>query len=366
MARRKVKKSSTLNFKDQEILNKNDISNRLDKSTVAKYNSGMRRFVKFCDEHSLLLYPSEDNLCHFISVISREVAPDTVGKYLTGISFSMRKDFPMITQIRMSDRVKDSLKGCQKSFSKPIAQANAFTFHDLKLSASFYHSTFDDKLFNTILALGFSGLHRLGELTIPDSKSLQNDRKSIRRASLVISICGSVACYNLPYHKGDLTFKGTPVAIVSRQNNDTCPIETIVKYTLDRDKKFPINPFWLIKEDGRQPSRSWFMNRLQKIFGSTRSGHSLRAGGATAYAQNGMDMDTIQSIGRWSSEAFRSYIRTHPLLNLSKTQRCNQASGFTTEEHVRFPGAVLVSIYSMQNIVDRTRSLLRSQKAIAD
>lgn len=343
MGKSKAKKSSALSFKDREILNRKDISNRLEKSTVAKYNSGMRRFIKFCEEHSLRLYPSEENLCHFISVISREVAPDTVGKYLTGISYSMRKDFPMIVETRMSDRVKDSLRGCQKLFSKPTIQANAFTFHDLKTAAAFYNTTFDDKLFNLILALGFSALHRLGELTVPDSKAFKNDRKSIRRSSLVLSLCGSVACYNLPYHKGDPKFKGTPVSIVSRKNDDTCPILTIIKYTLQRDKRFPINPFWLVKENGCQPSRSWFMERLQRIFGSTRSGHSLRAGGATAYAQNGMDMDTIQSIGRWSSEAFRIYIRTHPLLNLNKTQRCNQASGFSTGDHIRFPGVVLVS-----------------------
>lgn len=350
MAKKKSKICASLSFKERVKLNSKDISNRLEKTTVAKYNSGMRRFVKFCEEHSVRLYPSEENLCHFISVISREVAPDTVGKYLTGISFSMKKDFPIVLETRLSDKVKDSLKGCQKQFSKPVVQANAFTFHDLKLSAQVYNSSFDDKLFNTILALGFSALHRLGELTVPDSKVFLNDRKSIRRSSLVLSLCGSVACYNLPYHKGDPAFKGTPVAVVGRKNDDTCPIKTLIEYTLIRDKKFPINPFWLLREDGRQPSRTWFMNRLKNVFGNTRSGHSLRAGGATAYAQNGMDMDTIQSIGRWSSKAFRTYIRTHPLLNLNKTQRCNQAAGFTTEKHVRFPGNILVSASTRSTI----------------
>ncbi|KIY47679.1 hypothetical protein FISHEDRAFT_44724 [Fistulina hepatica ATCC 64428] len=36
--------------------------------------------------------------------------------------------------------------------------------------------------------------------------------------------------------------------------------------------------------------------------------------GATYLAELGVDLDIIQSIGRWSSDAFRIYIRTHPVV----------------------------------------------------
>ncbi|EGG04488.1 uncharacterized protein MELLADRAFT_108456 [Melampsora larici-populina 98AG31] len=52
MARTKKSEQSTpLTFKEREELNKSDIKNRLEKSTVAKYTSGYRRFLKFCKEH---------------------------------------------------------------------------------------------------------------------------------------------------------------------------------------------------------------------------------------------------------------------------------------------------------------------------
>ncbi|KAH8930079.1 hypothetical protein BT69DRAFT_1180113, partial [Atractiella rhizophila] len=60
--------------------------------------------------------------------------------------------------------------------------------------------------------------------------------------------------------------------------------------------------------------RSWFIRRLRMHFSSDVAGHSLRSGGATHLAANGIPDSTIQKIGRWSSEAFQIYIRNHPIL----------------------------------------------------
>ncbi len=40
----------------------------------------------------------------------------------------------------------------------------------------------------------------------------------------------------------------------------------------------------------------------------------MRAGGATALAEAGVSLALIQAIGRWSSDAFKIYIRHHPVL----------------------------------------------------
>ena len=42
--------------------------------------------------------------------------------------------------------------------------------------------------------------------------------------------------------------------------------------------------------------------------------NSMRSGGATSLAEAGADLATIQAVGRWSSDAFRIYIRKNPVL----------------------------------------------------
>ena len=50
---------------------------------------------------------------------------------------------------------------------------------------------------------------------------------------------------------------------------------------------------------------------LNRSFG----GHSPRAGGATFYASLGLSEAIIQALGRWSSEAWKIYIRDNPTIH---------------------------------------------------
>ena len=62
------------------------------------------------------------------------------------------------------------------------------------------------------------------------------------------------------------------------------------------------------------PTRHWFLTRLRRFFPKEIAGQSIRSGSATSLAEAGADLATIQAIGRWSSEAFRIYIRKNPVL----------------------------------------------------
>jgi len=56
---------------------------------------------------------------------------------------------------------------------------------------------------------------------------------------------------------------------------------------------------WLsLKTDGHVPSRSWFLNKLKKLFTDENvAGHLLRSGGTTVLALAGVPLNCIQSIG---------------------------------------------------------------------
>jgi hypothetical protein len=53
---------------------------------------------------------------------------------------------------------------------------------------------------------------------------------------------------------------------------------------------------------------------LRHYFPKEIAGQSLRAGGATSLAEAGADLETIRAVGRWSSTAFRIYLRKNPVL----------------------------------------------------
>lgn len=179
--------------------------------------------------------------------------------------------------------------------------------------------SFDDKLFVAILTSGFSALHRLGELVVPDAINLQDARKVISITSLTFGSDDpsgpSWFSYFLPGHKGNRFFEGNTVVITSRTDTADavpCMREYIACRSSNPDTCARMELF--LREDGSLPTRSWFMRYLRSNFGHDIAGHSLRSGGATDLALRGVPDELIQKIGRWASEAFQIYIRKNPAL----------------------------------------------------
>jgi hypothetical protein len=120
----------------------------------------------------------------------------------------------------------------------------------------------------------------------------------------------------LPHQKNDSLGSGNEVLLLSEPGPpDMDPLLYFSTYISARDARFPYRPELWLSIDGAIPTRRWFISRLRKFFpDNTISGHSLRAGGATALAAAGMAPDLIRASGRWSSDEFNKYIRTHPFL----------------------------------------------------
>lgn len=79
----------------------------------------------------------------------------------------------------------------------------------------------------------------------------------------------------------------------------------------------------------------FFIARLCSFFDKTINGQSMRAGGATALAEDGVPPSTIQACGRWTSDDFFIYIRKNPTRFLFRwwTQHPLNAVLFFTHPH---------------------------------
>ncbi|KAF8988849.1 hypothetical protein BDZ89DRAFT_1106849 [Hymenopellis radicata] len=204
--------------------------------------------------HKLALTPTADTLSLYIVYMSFEIDPKSVGTYLSGICNKLEDFFP-----------------------------------DRPLSAS---STHDDVLFVAMLYTGFGALLRLGEITQPDNARLRNPRKLSKR-STVFQVQNGYG-FILPYHKADRLFEGNNIIVMKRGDFDPLPI--FYRYLASRDTAFPFNPWLWVRSDGTVPNRRWFIARLRILEPDpTFAGQSLRAGGATALAEDGVAPHLIQA-----------------------------------------------------------------------
>jgi hypothetical protein len=120
------------------------------------------------------------------------------------------------------------------------------------------------------------------------------------------------AQYHLPYHKGDPFYRGTDVLFTEQEIAD--PVSLLREYAGKRDALHGARAALFLREDGSIPTRSWFDKKFFTLLSRDYGGHSPRAGAATFYASLGLSENVIQAIGRWSSSAWKIYIRDNPTI----------------------------------------------------
>lgn len=289
----------------------------IDSSTNQIYDSHYQSYLAFCHAHQLPIAPSTTNLARYLVYMAKFIRASSIPSYLSGVVFRLRPLYPEITRIRQDDHIRIVLRGLLRQHGSSITRKLPITFkHVDDLFLSYTHPSYDDHLFLMLLSVGFFGLLRLGELTDSNDHRLRNRRKTIRRDSLCFK--DNTARFILPASKTDKFFAGNEV-IVKHNDHHNDPVTALHTYVSQRDRFFPNLPWLWLTSQGCPPSRSWFLNRFHLHFDKRFGGHSLRAGGATLLAQHNVPFHIIQAIGRWSSEAFLIYIRTHPSLLLPST-----------------------------------------------
>jgi len=299
----------------ERLVNERSISlgYSLDTSSFGAYTSALNAYLTFCNIHNLPVDPTQDTLSFFVVFLSSYIKPDSVNSYLSGICRQLEPFFPEIRRNRNSMLVSRTMTGCMRRFGSavdrksPLSHANLLFVLDSMVSAPSH----DELLFAAIILTAFYALMRLGELVFPDKRDHRNYRKLSLRHS--VSVLPSQYSFFLPYHKGDRFFEGNTI-VVQKNETPTNPYHHFLAYLASRDSRFPLHPELWLTSRGSVPTRHWFISRLRTFFPKNIAGHSLRSGGATSLAEGGADLDTIQAVGRWSSNAFRIYIRKNPVV----------------------------------------------------
>ena len=282
-------------------------SHALEKSTVGGYSTGARDYARFCRIHHLSLDPTPQTLSRYIAFSSLSIASGP--KYLTGARHFLHSLYPTFDVNRASPLVQATIRGSKKVRADPIHRKQPLRIEHLLSFIAFAHQTgkYDDLLFATIVSCCFYGCHRSGELVLKSKKDI-DWRKIIKRSSLHFS--PGYAGYRLPYHKTDPFFRGTDILFSAQESAD--PIQLLRDFVVRRDKLHGARRALFLREDGSHPTRAWFDSKLFSFVNRSFGGHSARAGGATFFASLGLSETVIMALGRWSSEAWKIYIRDNP------------------------------------------------------
>ena len=204
-----------------------------------------------------------------------------------------------------------TLAGIHRIHGQPVQRKSPLSAVDLQRVRDLLGVplAYDDLLFVTQLFLGFDQLLRLGELCISDDARLFDVRRSMKRYDVHCS--SDTVRLLLPGHKADRFFEGNTLQF-SRSSSPVAPFDLFGQYLSARNAWFCWLPeLWLLA-NGQPPTRSWFTCQLRRFFSSDISGHSMRAGGATALASAGVPDDRIRLRGRWTSDAYQVYLRKNP------------------------------------------------------
>ena len=157
-----------------------------------------------------------------------------------------------------------------------------------------------------VACICFFGFFRLGELLNPGGRLKWEDISFDHPSK------PTMMKIHLSTSKCDQYGHGTDV-FIGQTSNALCPITACLAFLRVRGTE--PGPFFVTR-DGNPVRKEKFIAEVRKVLARTGlcpeqyAGHSFRIGAATAAAIAGVEDSTIQTLGRWNSAAFLTYIRT--------------------------------------------------------
>ena len=287
-------------------------------STLKAYSYAWSLFNLFCIfMHVSVLPVSVPIVCAFIvhCFESHRHKLSTIRGNIAGIQFYARCQDPGSPSLFSAPAIRLLLKGMYKSVPKVPDKRSPITLDILNrlvcaLRAGKFHPYFNI-LLETVFLTAFYGFMRPGEYTSPT----QTFSPTRGLAFADVTFFARHFSIFLKRSKSDSLGVGATI-IISRINNSLCPYASMLLYLKLRQRTPPESPLFILP-NGRPMTKEWFRVHLAKVVegcglpSPLYTGHSFRIGAATTAAEQGLPDASIKRLGRWSSTAYESYIRSN-------------------------------------------------------
>ena len=173
-------------------------------------------------------------------------------------------------------------------------------------------------ILKAMCSTAFYAFLRIGEITATKQAP---DVIQLSQLTKLSNTSGFTASVNLSFHQFKHHYNQSPISIIISRQAGVCPVDNLLRYFSARGS-VPGPLFQHLNGDSvtRAEFDEW-LARIIKSCGldSTRyKGHSFRIGAVSHAAARGYSDTQICLLGRWHSDAFKSYIRL-PSLSYSST-----------------------------------------------
>jgi len=285
------------------------LQNRCQSRTLRGYTRIVLRYAACCAHYNMEAFPpTQDTLCLWMAHLTGTCAANTIANYLSAVGDFCKLNAFDYTTPRMSFRVQSSLRGIRILFPHATIRKSPLTItHLQQLHHRINHNNASQVTFYAMITCCFFGLLRLGEVTLREDS----------RRTLLFKHIGNITTrgvtITLPASKTD-PYWGSTEVFLPRLAEVYCPVKCVERMLTFRRESTTQTLFE--NQQGTPFTRKQFLYYLHALLPEDPliSGHSARAGGATWAASLGLSELEICRMGRWSSDAYRKYLRAHPLL----------------------------------------------------
>ncbi|XP_016320015.1 uncharacterized protein LOC107671620 [Sinocyclocheilus anshuiensis] len=287
--------------------------------TLQSYLTSWKCFKAF---HSAYNLPFPDfsllSITSFISHlnINKNLQVSSIKSYLSGIQFFHKLIYGSPSPQIANSQTSLLIKGIQRAHPTCPDTRQPITLKILTKCISTlrrgYHSIHTTRTLDAMFILAFFGFLRCSELT---TTSTFNPNIHPTISDLAV-LDDEAMSFFIKQRQTDQTKKGHFIYIFNLQS-PILPYQALLAFLQLRKSQSKSLADPLFTDDSNRPvSRFWFQKHLKSVLllsgfpADDFSSHSFRIGAATTAAQKGLSQQQIQSLGRWSSEAFKNYIRS--------------------------------------------------------
>ena len=283
--------------------------------TRQTYSPGVRSYIQFAQQLRFShLAPTVNDIVLFMTSLSASLSGKTIRVYLAAVRHHFVLNDGPVDLLR-APRILALLKGIDrdKLTSRPMpvppSSRRAVTPNDLKAIREFlefsHYAPQDKAMLWAAVLTAFHGLMRVSEYTAPSPTTVDAHR-TLQRSHVALS--EEKVTITLGVTKTAQSGAGGTVLLHASRYPATCPVRSVAAYISAREWADTGAPFFAFRE-GRYLTPGDVNAILKRALGPGVSSHSLRIGGATAMAERQAPEWQIQAAGRWSSSAYKAYVR---------------------------------------------------------